>query len=128
MKAYDKLIKQSDKDVITESSKAVSKGLYSRDNKKVAGARTSNLMFMSIDKEGFLTALTWKQYKALKVPSTTSDYTENNFVQALASKLKNFGTKVDFNAFVRKNPNDFEAKVDWLLKNGAKYTKKGVTV
>ncbi len=119
MKTFRELLQEASKNDF------VKKGIFSEEGKKVDLARTGKWVLSAVDDDNNVTPLTWKEYKSLKLPDNLNDYVEKGFVQSLLSQLKNFGKKVDFNSFSRGNVS-FEDKVDWLLKNGAKYTKKGI--
>jgi hypothetical protein len=103
----------------------VKKGIYTQEGRKIQGTRGAKMYIAAVDAEGFVTHLTWKEYKKLNLPTNLNSYIEGEFIKSLTSQLKNFGKKVDFNSFKRGNPS-FEDKVDWLLKNGAKYSKAGI--
>jgi len=104
----------------------VDKGLYTAEGKKVNLERMATVALHGRRGDDTLVALNWKEYVSLKVPTTSSDHAESQFVQLLAKKLTNFGRQVDFNSFAKKGNPSFEDKVTWLLKNGVKYTKKGL--
>ncbi len=69
---------------------------------------------------------TWKEFKNSKLKDTSSDRLKKEFVYSLLNQFKQFNKKVDFNTWSKKGNPSFEEKVDWLLKNGAKYTKSGI--
>ena len=102
------------------------KAIFTEQGKKVNLARSSTMSFGVVNKEGVVQNLTWKEFKELNIKDKTSEYVQKEFIKSLASQLKNFGKQVELNRFVREKNPSFEEKVDWLLKNGAKYTKKGI--
>ena len=108
-----------------EAQSFVKKGIFSEEGRKVNLERSAKWVLSAVDKDNNVTPLNWKEYKNLQLPDNLNDYVKDGFVKSLLSQIKKFGTKVDFNSFSRKNPS-FEEKVDWLLKNGAKYTKSGI--
>jgi len=101
--------------------------LMTMDGRKSQGARSSKITFSSVDSEDFVTDLTFKQFKASKLPYKSQPSVEKKVVAGLASKLTSFGKKVDFNKFVRSNE-DFMDQIEELIKMGVKVTKSGVSV
>lgn len=107
----------------------VEKGLYFEDGKKANGHYpNARVQLMALNADDTLTALNWKEYKALNVKDNLTDHAKNVFITALSKGLRNFGAKIDFNTFMRNKKPSFEETVDWLLKNGCKYTKRGLKV
>ena len=101
--------------------------LMTMDGRKSQGARSSKITFSSVDSEDFVTDLTFKQFKASKLPYKSQPSVEKKVVAGLASKLTSFGKKVDFNKFARSNE-DFMDQIEELIKMGVKVTKSGVSV
>lgn len=106
----------------------VRKGVFTEEGKKVQGTRPARMFLMAVDKDDNLTKLNWKEYKKLNLPDNINNYVEREFTKALADQLRNFGDKVDYNKFIKEKNPSFEEKVDYLLKNGAKYTKRGLKI
>lgn len=104
---------------------AVSKGIYFMDGRKVNGVRSSKMTLNLVDADGYLESVSWKDFKESNLPDSSSDHAKGEFIKALVVGLS-FQIKVYFNSFVRKGEVSFEDKVVWLLKNGAKYSKKGI--
>jgi len=123
MKTYKEFLSESK---INEESGEY-KVLMTMDGRKSQGARSSKITFSSVDSEDFVTDLTFKQFKASKLPYKSQPSVEKKVVAGLASKLTSFGKKVDFNKFARSNE-DFMDQIEELIKMGVKVTKSGVSV
>ena len=123
MKTYTEFLSESK---INEESGEY-KVLMTMDGRKSQGARSSKITFSSVDSEDFVTDLTFKQFKASKLPYKSQPSVEKKVVAGLASKLTSFGKKVDFNKFARSNE-DFMDQIEELIKMGVKVTKSGVSV
>jgi len=105
----------------------VAKGIWSEGMKKRDGNRKSKITFNILYSDNSLKSVTWKQYKASNLPSRASEHAEKGFVKALMATITQFNRKVDANGQMQR-VNSFEEKIDILLKNGAKLTKRGLTV
>ena len=123
MKSYTEFLNESK---INEASGEY-KVLMTMDGRKVQGARSSKITFSSVDSEDSVTDLTFKQFKASKLPYKSQPSVEKKVVAGLANKLTSFGKKVDFNKFT-KNNEDFMDQIEELIKMGVKVTKSGVSV
>ena len=102
------------------------KSIFIQEGRKIHFERMAKMELGEVDSEDFIKNLTWKQWKTSKLPDNASDYIKKEFVSKLISQVRNFGTKIDFNRAVKNGMVSFDAQVDWLLNNGAKYTKTGL--
>jgi hypothetical protein len=111
---------------LNEVEKYIKKGIYTEQGRKIEGERQAKMFLGFEDSEGLIKNVTWKEFKKSKLPDNLNNYVEKEFINSLMKQLKNFGKKIDYNAFCRGVERTFEEKADWLLKNGAKYTKRGL--
>ena len=102
------------------------KSIFIMEGRKIHHKRMAKMELGEVDSEDFIKNLTWKQWKTSKLPDNASDYIKEEFISKLISQVRNFGTKIDFNRAVKNGMISFDAQVDWLLNNGAKYTKTGL--
>ena len=79
------------------------------------------------DADGYLTTITWEQYKKSELKDESSENSQKEFLSSLLNQVKQFNVKVDYNTWVKKSNPSWEEKVDYLIKNcGVKYTKAGI--
>ena len=112
---------------LTASAEVEYKAIFSIDGKKINLERMGKFQLGEVLDDGTVRDLTWKEFKESSAPKKEQKSVEEKFIQALLKKESNFGRKVDFNSFVKRNSPSFEEKVDWILDNtSAKYTKRGI--
>jgi hypothetical protein len=107
--------------------KFVRKAIFNQEGKKVLGARQGKLQLGAVDEDDFVTNLTWKEWKSLKVPYKGIESVEKRFIAGLLKQENQFNKKVDLNGKLR-DAKTFEQKVDILLNGSSKikYTKSGL--
>jgi len=130
MSKYRDILENALEEAKAPETSYVSKGLYNETGRKIQGERKGKYAFFAKKADGTLTQLTWNQYKKIQAPSTNSEYVEKEFRSALINTIKQFNRKVDANMAVqnlKKSGGSFEEIVDVMIKNGAKYTKRGLT-
>lgn len=100
--------------------------ITSREGRKINLERKSKIHVAFVDADGFITLVSWKEWKKANYPLATNEYMENCLFQALFKKVP-FNKKVDYNMMIRSGKSlSFEDKIDFCLSHGAKLTKAGI--
>lgn len=109
-----------------DSENVVSKGIFTKEGKKIQGSRSGYLVLMEKDSNNFLKELTWKQFKASSATFDSSAAVQDKFVTALLKTITQFNKQVDYNSWSKRAglKASFEEKVDMLLSLGAKSISK----
>jgi len=103
------------------------RAIFSQQGRRIKLSRQGKLLLGVQNKDDTVDLLTWKQWKASKLPNVTTGEIEAQFVSLLAKKLRQMSDIMDFNAAIKSGELDtFEKKVDWLSKFGINYTKRGL--
>ena len=122
------------KNYLKESSKkAVGKGIFSQEGRKIQGTRTGKMLLGIKYDDDTVENVTMKQFMASNLDWVESQVADDNywkkeFLKSLVSQEKQFGRKVDYNSWANKNKN-----ATWEEKVGAatqmmsvKYSKAGI--
>jgi len=130
MKSFQTILAETS--LISEASDQTEyKAIFSQDGKKIDGERTGKLL-LGFAQDGKVTNVTWKQFKASKLPWSTNQVKDDclakkNFIMALMKQEKQFNKKVDANRALHDKSLSFEDKVDKIFAvTSAKYPKTGL--
>lgn len=127
-----KLLAESEESVPTSTETIVEasarKTILSRDGKKINLERKGYLMLGTIDDNDNIDFITWKQFKASKLPMTASEGEQDSYVKAVLRTIKEFRDKAEYNSWTKRAGKgaSFEQKIDKLLELGAKIKKGGI--
>jgi hypothetical protein len=118
---------------VNETKKAISKGIYNMDGRKIMGERKSKMTLSVLFDDDTLEDMTWKQFKDSKLPwvggqEKDDHISKKDFLQGMVKQQKQFNKQVDYNTWAKQNMNaSWEQKVDMAMKMlGAKYAKRGM--
>ena len=121
------------RNVVESTKKAVSKGIFNMDGKKVMGERKSKMTLSVLYDDDTVEDMTWKQFKDSKLPWVGGQEMDDNlakkdFLQGMVKQQKQFNKQVDYNTWAKQNMNStWEQKVDMAMNMlGAKYNKRGM--
>jgi hypothetical protein len=116
-----------------EGKKAVAKGIFSQEGRKIQGTRTGKMLLGIQYDDGTVENVTMKQFMASNLDWVESQvandsYWKKEFLQALVKQEKQFNKKVDYNSWANANKN-----ASWEERVGAatqmmsvKYSKAGL--
>jgi hypothetical protein len=103
------------------------KTIYVEDLPKRDGERKQRMYLADLCPEGYITKLTFKQWKENPCRNDTDEYTKVKFTEALIRQVDRWSLKIDYTKWVNENTPSFTQKVEWLLTTGGcLYTKRGL--